>query len=177
MKKLVDLMNGTIKINSEIGNGTTVIIRIPMKIASHDDTLPKYSTIHTKNKTLLNKHILLTEDNDLNAEIAITMLESEGIKVDRANDGIQCIDKIKKHSANYYALILMDIQMPVLNGYETTRNIRNLPDKIKANIPIIAMTANAFSEDRSKSIESGMNDHISKPIDINILLNTISKYI
>ena len=176
-KKLVDLMNGTIMINSKVGEGTAVVVRIPVRIATLEDTLPKHSKVFAEKERLQGKHILLAEDNDLNAEIAITLLEEEGLKVDRANDGVECVKKLEYSAPGYYDLILMDIQMPSMNGYQATEKIRKLSDKKKAGIPIVAMTANAFSEDKAKAIASGMNDHVAKPIDMDILVATMLKYI
>ena len=115
---------------------------------------------------LRGKHILLAEDNDLNAEIAITILEDMGLKMERVKDGIQCVSKIEQMPAKSYDLILMDVQMPNMDGYKATMMIRGLADKEKANIPIVAMTANAFKEDMEKALSVGMNAHIAKPIDI-----------
>ena len=176
-RKLVELMNGTITVESKAGEGTAVSVKIPMRIASLEDTLPKQSTMLTEKEKLNGKRILLAEDNDLNAEIAITLLEEEGLQVDRAVDGVQCIEKLEHCVANYYSLILMDIQMPNLDGYQTTEKIRKFEDPQKAEIPIIAMTANAFTEDRIKAIHAGMNEHVAKPIDMDILIATMLKYI
>lgn len=112
------------------------------------------------------KHILLAKDNDLNAEIAVTVLEETGFVVERVEDGIQCVNKVEQMSSGMYDLILMDIQMPNMDGYQAARCIRHLNDKKKAQIPIIAMTANAFAEDRKRAFGAGMNEHIAKPIDI-----------
>ena len=125
------------------------------------------------------KHILLAEDNDLNAEIAEFILEDMGLIVDRVEDGVQCVSRIEQKPAGTYDLILMDIQMPNMDGYKATEVIRDLSDKNKANIPIIAMTANAFEEDRKKALAKGMNGHIAKPVDIEkmreILQNTFKR--
>lgn len=115
----------------------------------------------------------MAEDNDLNAEIAMTILEEEGFLIERAEDGIICVDMIEKAESDYYDLVLMDIQMPNMDGYKATQIIRRLPDEQKANIPIVAMTANAFEEDRKKALRVGMNGHIAKPIQIGILKNTL----
>ena len=123
------------------------------------------------------KHILLAEDNDLNAEIAEFILEDMGLMVDRVEDGVQCVSRIEQKPAGTYDLILMDIQMPVMNGYDATRKIRRMGDPHKANIPIVAMTANAFSEDRQAALDAGMNDHVAKPINMNVLVPTLRKYL
>lgn len=176
-KKLVDLMNGNIAIKSKVGEGSVVTVKIPVRIATFEDTLPKHAKTFTEKERLQGKHILLAEDNDLNAEIAITLLEEEGLKIDRANDGVECVKKLEHSAPGYYAMVLMDIQMPSMNGYQATEKIRKLSDKKKAEIPIVAMTANAFSEDKAKAIASGMNDHVAKPIDMDILITTMLKYI
>ena len=123
------------------------------------------------------RRILLTEDNDLNAEIAAELLQEEGCTVDRAKDGVECVDMLEKAANGTYQIILMDVQMPVMNGYDAARVIRRMGDPQKANIPIVAMTANAFSEDRQAALDAGMNDHIAKPIDMNILVSTLRKYL
>lgn len=119
---------------------------------------------------------MLVEDNDLNAEIAIELLSEPGLIVDWAKNGVEGVEAIEKAPANYYALILMDIQMPIMNGYLASQKIRKLNDPKKASIPIIAMTANAFSEDKQKALESGMNEHVAKPIDMNTLIPILIKY-
>ncbi len=177
VKKLVDAMDGSIAIKSELGKGSTFTVTIPCRLVQKTNT--HHNTVCEKKEEsfLKGKRILLAEDNDLNAEIAITLLEEEGLLVDRVVDGVQCFEKIKACAAGYYSMILMDIQMPRLDGYQATAKIRKLEDKEKANIPIIAMTANAFSEDKEKAISVGMNDHVAKPIDMNILISTILLYI
>ena len=127
----------------------------------------------TGSEILKGRNILLAEDNDLNAEIAEAILESAGPKIERVEDGIQCVNRIEKMPAGTYDMILMDIQMPNMDGYKAAQVIRHLPDKDKARIPVIAMTANAFEEDKRKAIEAGMNDHIAKPIQVDKLLSTL----
>ena len=127
-------------------------------------------------KILKGKRILLAEDNDLNAEITMTILEKEGLLIDRVEDGVQCVDQIDQMPAGTYDLILMDVQMPNMDGYQTTKRIRQFADKEKADIPIIAMTANAFQEDVQASLDAGMNAHIAKPVDTQILKETIARY-
>lgn len=177
VKKLVDLMGGTIEIKSKLREGTTVSVKIPVRIATFEETQPKRSAESDEKGRLYGKRILLAEDNELNAEIAMALLEEEGIQVDRVSDGVQCMEKVERCPAGYYALILMDIQMPALDGYQTTQKIRSLHDKEKANIPIIAMTANAFSEDKARALRVGMNDHVAKPIDMNVLVAMMLKYV
>lgn len=177
VKNLVDLMNGTISIKSKVGEGSTFTFRIPCRVASFEDTQPKRAVSSLDEKRIKGKRLLLTEDNDLNAEIATELLTEEGFIVDRAEDGVKCMEMLDKAPAGFYSLILMDIQMPVLNGYDTTTKIRKMSDPEKANIPIIAMTANAFAEDKKRALAVGMNDHIAKPIDMNVLIPTLEKYL
>ena len=125
--------------------------------------------------SLRGKHILLAEDNELNAEIAIAILEETGLIIERVEDGVQCVNQIEQMSAGTYDMILMDIQMPNMDGYEATKCIRHLQDIKKAEIPIIAMTANAFQEDAEKCIAVGMNAHLAKPLDIEKMEQTICK--
>ena len=159
---------------SELGKGTKFTLTLSHRIADSVDAKreSEYSDEY-RIEDYAGKRILLAEDNELNAEIAMTILEEEGFLVEHAEDGIVCVDMLQKAAPEYYDLILMDIQMPNMDGYKATQIIRRLPDKQKADIPIIAMTANAFEEDRKNAFRIGMNGHIAKPMQIEILKNTL----
>ena len=176
VKKLVELMQGTIEVESKIGKGTKITVTLPhridvvQEITQHAEMDPKYETVHFKGK-----RILLAEDNQLNAEIAIEILEEAGFEVDLAEDGIVCVDMLEKADAGYYDLILMDIQMPNMDGYKATQTIRKFEDQEKANIIIAAMTANAFEEDKQAAYKAGMNWHIPQPINVEELMGALSE--
>ncbi len=180
VKKYVDLMQGTIEVESELDKGTKITITIPHRLANEEDiraAIKEKTTEELDFSIFKDKRILLAEDNDINAEIANEILTAAGFLVERAADGNICVDMIDSANPSYYDLILMDIQMPNMNGYEATAAIRKMPSHKKSSIPIIAMTANAFEEDKKNAIEVGMNDHIAKPIDTSKLFNTLREYI
>jgi CheY-like chemotaxis protein len=172
VKRLVDFMEGSIEVQSEKGKGSTFVITIPHKIADRADLID-HSACNYEPELFAGKRILLAEDNDLNAEIAIEILQEAGFEVERAEDGQICVDMIKKAEAGYYDIILMDIQMPHMNGYDATREIRSMEDSGKAMIPILARTANAFEEDKYEAIQAGMNGHLGKPVNVTELMKTL----
>ena len=177
VKALIDLMGGTIEIESEVGKGTKTTVMIPFEIATQEQILEEQQ----KEKEFVpedikGKRMLVAEDNELNAEITLTVLKEKGLLVERAANGKECVEMLKEKPADYYDMILMDIQMPEMDGYQATEMIRNLGDS-RAAVPIVAMTANAFEEDRQKALDAGMNAHVSKPVDMNVLFRVMAKFI
>lgn len=196
VKKIVDRMGGTIAVKSRQGKGTEVIVILKFKVSSQPvanemralSRPEQMETFSEKEKAkqenlkeessenpFKNKKILLVEDNELNREIAVELLKEEGFILDTAEDGTIAVEKMRTAKPGQYDLILMDIQMPIMDGYEATRQIRKLKNPETANIPIVAITANAFEEDRQKALEAGMNEHVAKPIDLARLLEVVKK--
>lgn len=179
-KRIVDALGGKIEVDSEVDKGTTFTVTVTLKLQSKEDIeknhiVPKTAKATETEPKLVGKKALLVEDNEINREIATVMLEEAGIIADTAENGSLAVDALKDKGMDYYDFVLMDIQMPVMDGYEATRQIRQLPDGGK--VKIIALSANAFAEDKKKSKEAGMNDHIAKPIDVEELLNTLKKHL
>ena len=170
-------MGGRIEVQSKVGVGTTTIILLPFTVATNTEVLTSmdqsWESVADK---MRGRRILMAEDNDLNAELAVTLLQEKGLIIDRAADGVQCIAMLRSRPSDYYMAILMDIQMPNMDGYQATEIIRGLNDA-RSEIPIIAMTANAFEEDRRKAMASGMNGHIVKPIDLEHIFTALGDII
>lgn len=178
VKSLVNLMGGTIDVESELGAGTITTVYLTFGLPTEEQFAAhqhKDEILGQSLQTLSEKRVLLAEDNDLNAEIVLTVLEENGIHAEHVKDGALCLKAVQNAPEDYYDVILMDIQMPNMNGYQAAEAIRALPGK-RGEIPIVAMTANAFEEDRRKALESGMNAHIAKPVDVSVLLETLSRF-
>ena len=174
-RKLVEKMGGTITFESEKGVGTTFVIRVPFKIDLDADKREEQKDV--SEKSIKGLHILLAEDNELNMEIAEFVLQNEGAGVTKAWDGQEAVELFRKSEPGEFDVILMDIMMPVMNGYETTKMIRSLDREDAKAIPIIAMTANAFTEDRIRAKEAGMDEHVAKPVDVELLIKVIHKLV
>ncbi len=171
-KNIIDMMGGVITVNSAEGKGTEFIVELPCKICSASS---KNETLSETMPDFSGKRVLLAEDNQMNQLLAENILTSVGLAVDIANDGTEAVEKMKEAPAGYYDVILMDIQMPKMDGYEATNLIRAFDDKEKANIPIVAVTANAFEEDKKSALGAGMNGHLAKPYDIPAIMKTLKE--
>ena len=174
-KKLVEEMGGTITFESEKGVGTTFVIRVPFKIDLDADKREESKDV--SEKSIKGMHVLLAEDNELNMEIAEFLLQNEGAEVTKAWNGQEIVELFRKSESGEFDVILMDIMMPIINGYEATKRIRSLDREDAKKIPIIAMTANAFTEDRIRAKEAGMDEHVAKPIDVELLIKVIHKLV
>ena len=172
-RKLVEKMGGTITFESEKGVGTTFVIRVPFKIDPDADKREEQKEV--SEKSIKGLHILLAEDNELNMEIAEFMLQNEGADVSKAWNGQEAVELFRNSEPGEFDVILMDIMMPIMDGYEAAKMIRSLDREDAKTIPIIAMTANAFTEDRLRAKEAGMDDHVAKPVDVNLLIKVIRK--
>ena len=170
-KRYVELMGGTITVESTKGKGTTFTVELPLTLADPIEKREAYTAPVQKRTTDL--HVLMAEDNDLNAEIATMLLEDEGMHVTRAADGCEVVEMFKSHPASTYDVILMDIMMPVMNGYEATQAIRNMNRPDAGKVQIVAMTANVFEEERKQAFDCGMNGFLSKPIVVEELIDAL----
>ena len=172
------MMHGTISVKSTQGKGTSFTVELTLQLACEGATAAaqEAKTQHVDpSHRLRHSRILLVDDNDLNREIAITLLEDEGFTVEYAVNGCEAVEKIMDAPSGHYQLVLMDVQMPVMNGYEATKAIRRLNDPTRAQVPILAMTADAFEEDRQKALRSGMNGHLTKPVEIDKLFKALDE--
>ena len=174
-KKLVEEMGGTITFESEKGVGTTFVIRVPFQIDPDADKREEPKNV--SEKSIKGLHVLLAEDNELNMEIAEFVLQNEGAEVTKAWNGQETVELFRKSESGEFDVILMDIMMPVMNGYEAAKIIRSLDREDAKKIPIIAMTANAFTEDRIRAKEAGMDEHVAKPVDAELLIKVIHKLV
>ena len=179
--KLIDLMKGAMEVESRIGVGTNIRITLPIRLADGEEDKVSYDVRQTFGEIryveeFLGKTVLLVEDNEINREIATELIQETGLKVECAANGREAVEMVKKHETGYYEMIFMDIQMPIMNGYEATRQIRQLPDLKLAEISIIAMTANAFIEDVKKAGQAGMNGHLTKPLQVGELMRILYEY-
>ncbi|MBO4300043.1 MAG: response regulator [Desulfovibrio sp.] len=175
-KRIMNILGGSVTATSEKGKGSTFILSLPLKLADNaTDTLPTVPSLHSNgiNRT----RILLMEDIEINRILAKTVLTESGFDVESASDGCDAVEAVSNKPEGYFSAILMDIQMPIMNGYEPTRAIRALDRKDVASLPIIALSANARMEDKAMTLESGMNEHLAKPLDIQGLLATLDKYL
>ena len=176
MKKIVDLLGGTISVKSKLGEGSTFVVELPFEVMDAEaieelEASRKKDMAATEEISFDGQKVLLVEDNEMNREIATEILEEVGLVIDTAEDGAIAVRKVMENGPSYYDFILMDIQMPVMDGYEATAKIRELPGG--SEVPIIALSANAFKEDVERSLAAGMNAHVAKPIDVKTLFETI----
>ena len=178
-KSIVDLMGGTIEVLTSPGSGTQMIIRIKFRLADESDLLEAGETAAAGADVIdfTGKRLLLVEDNMVNMEIAKMILTKQGFEIETAENGEIAVDMVASSEPGYYEAVLMDIQMPVMDGYAATRAIRSLNNKELASIPVLAMTANAFKEDEEAAAEAGMNAHVAKPIDVNDLMSKLASVI
>ena len=172
-RELVEMMGGSISVASEKGKGTEVFISLSFALC---DKKPEEKTSVPQIPSFQGKHVLLVEDIELNREIAQTILEEHGFEVECAENGAQAVEMVRASKQRPYSVVLMDIQMPVMDGYEATRRIRKLEDSSLAGVTILALTANALEEDKQCAMDAGMNGHIGKPIQVDVLLNEIGKF-
>ena len=175
VKSLVDLMRGTVQIESALGQGTAVTVRIPHRLGPQIAEKTAGESEEPDYSILAGKRVLVTDDIDINAMIVSKLLISKGCAVERAKDGVESVDMVEKADAGYYDMVLMDIQMPNMNGYDATRAIRALEDREKAGVLILALTANAFQDDVEKAFAAGMNGHIAKPLDAKVLFHKMAE--
>ena len=186
-KNIVSMMNGDIKVESKLGEGTRFTVTIFLKlqnnrgkatgISGNNASDESHTLEELQKKNFNGKRALLVEDNELNAEIAKEIIGMTGLEIERVSNGKLAVEKLKQVENGYYDIIFMDVQMPVMNGYEATRAIRAMSEDYAKNVPIIAMTANAFAEDVRAAKEAGMNEHVAKPLDLNQLLTTLGKWV
>lgn len=175
IQKLTKLMGGTITVHSVLGQGTEFVIDLKLEVVSEESE--KYFIENENSITtdcFRGKRVLIVEDNELNREITSELLKDEGFLIEEATNGVEAIDKVIHSKSGYFDLILMDIQMPVMDGYKATREIRRMKESALAGIPIVALTANTFEEDKKKCFAAGMNGHIEKPINRQIIRNTLA---
>ena len=176
-QSIIAMMGGTIEAKSRQGEGTCFIVTLRFTRLKEDKMQKQETAQSEDNVSFEGFRVLLTEDNELNREIASELLSDIGLEIEIAKNGKEAVEKVMMKPVHYYDLIFMDIQMPVMNGYEATRAIRSLDKEYAKNIPIIAMTANVFQDDIMKAIESGMNEHVTKPVDMELVCHVLQKWL
>ncbi len=169
-------MGGTIQVSSKLGEGTTFVVEVPLEIDSNPEASRMSEATNTVKPSIEGMHVLLVEDNELNRDIARELLEVNGASVECAENGQDAVELFRRRPEGTYDVILMDVMMPVMNGYDAAREIRLMDKRDATDVPIVALTANAFMEDVRAAQEAGMNDHIAKPIDIDTVVQTLAKY-